>query len=84
MITLHSQKSHALQPLDVAWFKPFKIVFKKERDTTMVKRNYIKLDKITLKGWVDKALDQTLIRKIQCQGSKVQGFGQEKEQEKDK
>ncbi len=30
----------------------------------MVRRYYIKLDKITLKGWVDKALDQTLIRKI--------------------
>ncbi len=29
MITLHSHTSHALHPLDVSCFKPFKIVFKK-------------------------------------------------------
>jgi hypothetical protein len=63
MITLPSQKSHALQPLDVACFKPFKIVFRKEKNTTMVRRNYTKLDKIALMGWVDKALDQTFTKK---------------------
>ncbi len=50
MITLPSHTFHAFQPLDVACFKPFKIAFKKERDITMVKRNYIQLDKITLAG----------------------------------
>jgi len=31
MITLPLHTSHALQPLDVACFKPFKIAFKKEK-----------------------------------------------------
>ncbi len=56
MITLPSHTSHALQPLDVAYFKPFKSAFRKERDITMVKMNYTEPDKITLAGWVDKAL----------------------------
>jgi hypothetical protein len=40
MIILPSHTSHALQPLDVACFKPFKITFKKERNIAMVKNNY--------------------------------------------
>jgi len=63
MINLLSHTSHAFQPLDVVCFKPFKNDFKKERDATMVKRNYKKLDKIILARWVDKALDLTLTRK---------------------
>jgi hypothetical protein len=55
----------------VACFKPFKIAFKRERDTSMVDRNYIEPDKITLAGWVYKALDQTLIRKKSYQGSNI-------------
>jgi len=62
MITLPSHTSHAFQPMDVACFKPFKNDFRKERDATMVKRNYTKPNKITLTGWVDKALDLTLTR----------------------
>jgi hypothetical protein len=31
MITLPSHTSHALQPLDVSYFKPFKIAFKKKK-----------------------------------------------------
>jgi hypothetical protein len=63
MITLPLCKSHALQPLDAICFKLFKIAFRNERDTTMVRRNYTKLYKITMVGWVDKALDLTLTRK---------------------
>jgi hypothetical protein len=63
MIILPSNTSHALQPLDVACFKPFKTIFKKERDTIMVRKNDIKVDKITLVGWVNKALDQALTSK---------------------
>jgi len=62
MITLPSHTFHAFQPLDVAWFKPFKIAFRKERDILMVRRNYIEPNKITLAGWVDKALDLALTR----------------------
>ncbi len=40
MITLPSHTFHALQPLDVACFKPFKTTFRKEKDISMVRRNY--------------------------------------------
>jgi len=40
MIILPSHTSHAFQPLDVVCFKPFKTTFRKERDITMIKRNY--------------------------------------------
>jgi hypothetical protein len=71
MITLLSHTSNALQPLDVACFKPFNNAFKKERNITMVKRNYTKPHKITLVGWVDKTLNLALTQKKSCQGSKV-------------
>jgi hypothetical protein len=38
-------------------FKPFKIAFRKERNITMVRKNYTKPNKITLARWVDKILD---------------------------
>jgi len=63
MITLPLHTSHAFQPLDVACFKPFNNNLKKEKDTTMVRRNDTKLDNITLAGWVDKVVDLTLIKK---------------------
>jgi hypothetical protein len=53
LITLPSHTSHALQPLYLTCFKPFKIAFKKERNTTMINRNYIEPNKIVLVGWVD-------------------------------
>jgi hypothetical protein len=46
MVTLLSHTSHALQPLDVVCFKPFKTTFRKEKETTMINRNYIELNKI--------------------------------------
>ncbi len=63
LIILPSHTSHALQPLDVACFKLFKTTFRKERDTTMFKRNDTKPKKITLIDWVNKTLDQALTRK---------------------
>ncbi len=53
MITLPSHTSHALQPLDVSCFKPFKTTFRKVKDATMFKSNHIKLNKIILARWVD-------------------------------
>jgi hypothetical protein len=47
MIIVPLHTSHALQPLDVACFKPFKIASRKEKDITMVRRNYTKPNKIT-------------------------------------
>jgi hypothetical protein len=62
MIILPSHTSNAIQPLDVACFKPFKTAFKKERDIAMVRWNYIEPYKITLARWVDKVVDLALIR----------------------
>ncbi len=36
MTTLHSHTSHALQLLDMSYFKPFKTTLKKEKDNAMV------------------------------------------------
>jgi hypothetical protein len=44
-------------------FRPFKTLFKKVRDATMVKMNYMEPDKIILIGWVDHALDHSLTQK---------------------
>jgi hypothetical protein len=60
IVTLLAHTSHALQPLDVTYFKPFKINFKKERDFAMVKKHYRELNKATSTTWVDKALQQSL------------------------
>ncbi len=40
-ITLPSHTSHALQPLDVCYFKPFKIASKIFRGATMLKSNHM-------------------------------------------
>jgi hypothetical protein len=40
MVILPSHTSHALQPLNVNYFKFFKIAFKKEKDNNMVRSNY--------------------------------------------
>jgi hypothetical protein len=60
MVTLPTYTSHALQPLNVTCFKPFKTTFRKERTSTMVKNNYLEPNKATLVAWVDKALQQPL------------------------
>jgi hypothetical protein len=53
MITLPAHTSHAFQPLDVSYFKPFKITFQRARDVAMANRNYMEPNKITLAIWVD-------------------------------
>ncbi len=51
MIILPLHTSHAFHPLDiVACFKPFKIVFIRERNTTMFNRNYIELNSLDRLG----------------------------------
>ncbi len=46
--------------MDVSCFKPFKTTFRKEKDGVTAKNNYLESKKITLEGWMDKVLDQTL------------------------
>jgi hypothetical protein len=48
MVTLLIHTSHALQPLDVTYFKPLKTTFRKEKNYVMVKNNYLEPDKATL------------------------------------
>jgi hypothetical protein len=48
MVTLLVHTSHALQPLDVTYFKPFKTTFRKEKDYVMVKKIYLEPNKATL------------------------------------
>jgi hypothetical protein len=51
---------HALQLLDMSYFKPFKFAFNKEINSSMVRNNHLEPNKVTLTGWVNKALDQSL------------------------
>jgi hypothetical protein len=63
MIMLPFHASHALPPLNVTYFKPFKTTFKKEWDGAIAKKNYINTNKINLVTWMDKALDQSFTKK---------------------
>jgi hypothetical protein len=60
MITFPSHTSHALQSLDVSYFRPFKFTFRKERDENMFRNNHRELNKVTLTCWVDRAFNQSL------------------------
>jgi hypothetical protein len=71
MVTLIAHTSHALQPLAINFFKPFKFAFRKERDNAMVKNNHCEPNKCTLASWVDKNLDQSLTQKNINSGFKV-------------
>ena len=62
IVTLPSHTSYALQPLDVSYFKPFKIIYKKERDLHMVTSRYTKPDNSTFALWVNKAMKAALTK----------------------
>ena len=66
LITLPSHTSHALQPLDVAVFKPFKQFFREYRDFWMSRNIGQPAGKETLAHWVSlslrKALSESNIR----------------------
>jgi hypothetical protein len=55
--------------------KPLKTTFRKERDGAMAKNNYLKSNKITLVGWMDKVLNQTLIRGLLYEDFGLLEFG---------
>jgi hypothetical protein len=54
---------HVLQSLDESCFKPYKTTYRKERNNALVRNNHCELEKCTLLGWVDKDLNQALLRK---------------------
>ena len=60
MISLPSHTSHALQPLDVACFGPFKKVFRTNRDLWMDKGKGEKVTKDILAQWASLALQKAL------------------------
>jgi len=70
MVTLPSHISYALQPLDVACFKPFNTKFKKESNGIMICTNYTKL----FCCMVHKALDQSIIKQTSIVDFKVCGL----------
>ncbi len=74
MITLPSHTSHALHPLDVKCFKPFKFDFKKERDESMLKNNHRELDNVTLVSWADRIFNQSLSKQNIKVGFKTTGI----------
>ena len=74
MISLPSHTSHALQPLDVACFKPFKSAFKAYRNKFMMQNNEGKVDKNTLAHWVDLALKKALSKSNIVAGFRATGI----------
>jgi hypothetical protein len=71
MVILIPHTSHALHPLDVSYFKPFKFAFRKEKDSSMVRNNHLELDKVTPTSWVDKTLNQSLSKQNILSGFKA-------------
>jgi len=59
----------------VSYFKSFKTTFRKVKDVTTFKSNHMKPYKITLVGWVDQVIDQSLTKKKSRLGSRLQVFG---------
>ena len=60
LLTLPSHTSHALQPLDVAVFKPFKQYFSEYRDYWTSRHLNEKTSRETLAHWVSLALRKAL------------------------
>jgi len=60
MVIFPAHTFHALQPFDVSCFKPFETTFRKEKYFAISKSNYMELDRITIIGWVDQALDKSI------------------------
>ena len=74
MLSLPSHTSHALQPLDVACFKPFKAAFRAYRDKYMMDNHGGKVEKDTLAYWVDLALTKALSKSNIMAGFRATGI----------
>ena len=72
IISLPSQTSHALQPLDVSCFKPFKTAF---RDSWTLLNKGKKVEKTDLCEWTSQALEKSLTAKNIKSGFKRLGYG---------
>ena len=63
IISLPSHTSHALQPLDVSCFKPFKNAFRQIRDSWSLLNKGKKVEKTHLCEWTSEALEKSLTAK---------------------
>ena len=63
IISLPSHTSHALQPLDVSCFKPFKTAFRQIRDSWTLLNKGEKVEKTDLCEWTSQALEKSLTAK---------------------
>ena len=60
IVSLPSHTSHALQPLDIACFKPFKTAFRQIRDAWCLTNKNLPVEKQTLCEWTSTALKWAL------------------------
>jgi hypothetical protein len=60
LLILPSHTSHALQPLDLSVFKPFKNAFRLYRDMWVIKYKGMRTRKETLAEWISKSLHVAL------------------------
>ena len=60
IVSLPSHTSHALQPLDIACFKPFKTAFRQIRDVWCLRNKDLPVGKQTLCEWTSTALKHAL------------------------
>ena len=74
IVSLPSHTSHALQPLDVSCFKPFKTAFRKIRDNWSLLNKGKKVQKTDLCEWTSLALDKALTPKNIQAGFKKTGI----------
>ena len=60
MITLPVHTFHGLQPLDVSYFKPFKVAFRAYKNVWYKRNNGARVKKEDLASWVSLATKKTL------------------------
>jgi hypothetical protein len=53
----------------------FKTIVKKVKDVAMFESNHMEPNKITLVGWVNQAINQSLTKKKSRLGSRLQVYG---------
>jgi hypothetical protein len=74
LLTLPSHTSHAMQPLDVSCFKPFKQAFRLLRDVWMLRNKSCGAPKEVLATWVSSALEKALTEKNITSGFRTPGI----------
>jgi hypothetical protein len=76
LLTLPSHTSHAMQPLDVSWFKPFKQAFRLLGDVWTLRNKSRGANKEVLAKWVSTALEKALSEKNIKSGFRATGIFQ--------